>query len=73
MSGIVEDGTGAISTDLCVAFQIRTPYRMPDGTNLCIVVGLGKRVAVNFILSMGFLKTVKAVIDCHLGKMGIPL
>jgi len=73
MTGIVEDGAGAVSTNLPVAFQLRTPYRMPDGTNMCIIVGLGKHVAVNFILSMGFLKSVKAVIDCHVGQVGIPL
>ena len=73
MTGIVEDGAGAVSTTLPVAFQIRTPYRMPDGTNMCIIVGLGKHVAVNFILSMGFLKAAKAVIDCHVGQVGIPL
>ena len=43
MTKIAEDGVRAISTELPVVFQIHTPYRMPDGTNLCIIVGLANR------------------------------
>ena len=38
-----------------------------------LIVGLGTKVAVNFIIPMGFLKTVKAVIDCYVNQVRIPL
>ena len=73
MHGIVEDGSGAVTTELPVAFQVRTPYRMPDGTNLELVLGLGEKVSVNLIIPMGFLKAVNAVIDCAVGQVRISL
>ena len=73
MHGIMEDGSGAVTTELPVAFQVRTPYRMPDGTNLELVVGLGQKVSVNFIIPMGVLKGINAVIDCAVGQVRVPL
>ena len=53
MTGIVPKGEGVkTTTELPIAFRIRTPYVCRDGTRLQIMVALGD-ILVNFVISIG--------------------
>ena len=73
MSGIVsDDTTGVTSTQMPVAFELRTPYRTIDGTRLNVIVALGKDVSVNFILSNAWMKAARAVMDYGNNTLRVP-
>ena len=74
MHGIVQEGKGGKSTtDLPIAFQIRTPYVCHDGSQVHFLVAVGMGVSVNFILSNPWLRAMKAVIDYGADEMRVPL
>ena len=73
MHRIVDAAKGVTTTDLSVAFQIRTRYRCYDGLRLHMTVGLGMNVSVNFIVSNAWMKGINAVIDYGAAKIRVPL
>ena len=73
MHRIVDAAKGVTTTDLSVAFQIRTRYRCYDGLRLHMTVGLGMNVSVNFIVSNTWMKGIRAVIDYGAAKICVPL
>jgi hypothetical protein len=73
MHGIVHKDDGKSSTDLPIAFQIRTPYFCHDGSQVHFLVAVGMGVSVNFILSNPWLRAMRAVIDYDAGEMRVPL
>ena len=74
MHGIVDPNAqgGIHTTQLPVAFRLRTCYTLRDGKELHIMVGLGFDVAVNFIISNAWLKKIGAVIDYGANSLRIP-
>ena len=73
MHGIVDEKEGANTTELPVAFQIRTRHRCHDGSELHMIVGLGMNVSVNFIISNAWMKQIGAVIDYGASQIRVPL
>ena len=65
MHGIVDPNAegGNHTTELPVAFRLRTAYKLRCGKYLHLVVGLGKDVSVKFILGTPWLKSIGAVVD----------
>ena len=65
LSGIVstdEDATMA-STELPIAYMLRTPYTQLDGTPIKLTFACGKNATVNAIIVNPFLRAVDAVVD----------
>ena len=74
MHGIVSTYTeGVTITELTVAFQIRTPYRCRDVSDLHLIVALGTDVSVNFILSNDWMKHIGAVLDYGANQLRVTL
>jgi hypothetical protein len=73
MHGVVDTAVGATSTDLPVAFQIRTDYKCRDGSELHLLVALGKDVSVNFILGNAWMKGMGAIMDYGSNELRVPL
>ena len=65
MHGIVSTDTeGVNTTKFTVAFQICTPYICRDGSEIHLIVALGTKVSVNFILSNDWMKQIGSVLEC---------
>ena len=64
MHGIVDPDTegGNQTTELPVAFRLRTAYKLRCGKDLHLMVGLGKDISVKFILGNPWLKSIGAVV-----------
>ena len=78
MHGIVnevEDGpnTSLSTTQLPVAFEIRTCYYTRNGGAIHIMIGTGMNVSVNLIISNSWLKKMKGVIDYGTNEVRVPL
>ena len=74
MHGIVDPNAqgGVHTTQLSVAFRLRTCYTLRNGKELHIMVGLGADVAVDFIISNAWMKKIGAVIDYGSDCLRIP-
>ena len=73
MHGVADAEAGAATTDLPVAFEIRTPYRMRDGSRLHMMVACGPDVSVNFCMGNGWLTIIGAVLDYQTGELRVPM
>ena len=74
MHGIVSTDTeGVTTTELPVAFHIRTPHRCIDGSELHIIISLGTNVSVNFILSHYWMIHIGSVLDYGSNQLCVPL
>ena len=74
MHAIVSTDTdGFTTTELPVAFQIRTPYRFRDGSELYLIVAIGTYVSVNFILSNARMNQIGDVLDYGANQLRLPL
>ena len=74
MHAIVSTDTGGFTTtELPVAFQIRTPYRCRDGSELHLIVALGTYVSVNFILRNAWMNQIGDVLDYGVNQLCVPL
>ena len=67
------DTAGFTTTELPVAFQIRTPYRCRDGSELHIIVALEIYFSVNFILSNAWMNQIGDVLDYGSNQLRVPL
>ena len=70
---VYTDTEGVTTTEFPVAFQIHTPYRFCDGSELHLIVSLCKDVSVNFILSNYWMKHIGAVLDYGTNQLRVPL
>ena len=75
MHGIVDPNAegGVHTTELPIAFRIKTVYKLRNGNELHLMVGLGAHVSVNFIISNAWLKQIGGVIDYGAHALRIPL
>ena len=74
MHGIVSTDTDSVTTtELPVAFQIRTPYRCRDVSDLHLILALGTDVSVNSVLRNAWMKQIGDVIDYVANQLRVPL
>jgi hypothetical protein len=63
LSGIIQQGSASVTTDLTVVFQFLMPYFMREGTPTALLVACGPNVTVNTILGLPFIQATKMVLD----------
>ena len=75
MHGIVDPDAegGNHTTELPVAFHLRTAYKLRDGKDLHLMIGLGKNVSVKFSLGNPWLKSIGTVVDYRQDCLRAPL
>ena len=67
------ENDGVTTTELTLAFQIRTPYICCDVSEIHIIVALGTDVYVNFILINYWMKQIGAILDYGANQLRVPL
>ena len=70
---VFNDTGGVTTTEFTVDFQIRTPYRCFDGSELHLIVSLGAYVSFKFIFSNVWMKQIVAVLDYGAKQLRGPL
>ena len=63
LSGIVESGGAAVTTELTVGFEFHLPWKTKDGHSTSLLIATGKHVTVNVILGLPFIQATGMVID----------
>jgi hypothetical protein len=63
LSGIVQKGEAAVTTELEVCFQFHLPYKTKDGDDASFMIATGPHVSVNTILGLPFQLATGAIVD----------
>ncbi len=63
LSGIVQDDSRAITTDLAMAFQFHLPYPTKDGRQTSFIVATGPQVSANTVLGLTLITATSMIIN----------
>jgi hypothetical protein len=63
LSGIVQKGEAAVTTELEVCFQFHPPYKTKEGNGASFMIATGPHVSVNTILGFPFQLATGAIVD----------
>jgi hypothetical protein len=63
LSGIVQDNSRAVTTDLAVAFQFHLPYPTKDGCQTSFIIATEPQVSVKMILGLLLITATGMIID----------
>ena len=63
LSGIVQKGEEAVTTELEVCFQFHLPYKTRKGGDASFMIATGPHVSVNTILGLPFVFATGAILD----------
>ncbi len=63
LSGIMQKGEAAVTTELEVCFQFHLPYKTKEGNNASFMIATGPHVSVNTILGLPFQLATGAIVD----------
>jgi hypothetical protein len=63
LSGIVQDDSRAVTTDLAVTFHFHLPYPTKDGRHTSFIIATGPQVSVNMVLGLPLITATGMIIN----------